>query len=355
MNKAPRRPEVIRPRALKPGDTVGIFTPSSPANIAFRAKYIHGRDALHKMGFRVIEGELTAQGHAQGYRSGPPGVRAREFMELIRNPEVRALIATIGGSNSSSMIPYLDFDEIRANPKIICGYSDVTALHMALLTQAGLSGFYGPAVMPSFGEWPSVDPFLRDSFLDATQRHVRGSRTLICPSQWSNHFRDATTSEWQTTPRRYSPNAGWRVLVPGAAEGPAIIANLNTLLAQAGTRYFPPLTGTILIIEQMDCRLSREERQLRQLEAMGILDEIVALLVGKPEVYDAEGSPFTYDELLLEVLGSRRSYPVVMDFDCSHTVPMLTLAQMCRLSVVADVGETAEVTVCEPMVSDLCI
>jgi muramoyltetrapeptide carboxypeptidase len=352
MTKTRIHGDVIRPQALRVGDTIGIFTPSYPANVAFRSKYSHGRRVLHKMGFHVVEGELTARGTGQGYRSGTPEARAREFMELFENPDVRALIATIGGSNSSSMIPYLDFGVIAANPKIVCGYSDVTALHMALLTQAKLSGFYGPAVMPSFGEWPDVDDFMRDSFLDATSRHVRGSRKLRCPSQWSNHFRDASSDEWQSAPRRYSPNTGWRTLVPGEARGSAIVANLNTLLALAGTRYFPSLAGTILIIEQMDCRMSREERQLRQLEAMGVLDEIVALLVGKPETYDAEGSPFTYDDLLLEVLGHRRSYPVVTNFDCSHTVPMLTLAQMCVLSVVAEAERTADVMVCEPMVMD---
>lgn len=147
------------------------------------------------------------------------------------------------------------------------------------------------------------------------------------------------------------PNAGWRALVPGTAEGPAIVANLNTLLALAGTRYFPSMTGVVLVIEQMDARLSREERQLRQLEAMGIFDCIIGLVVGKAETFDAEDAPFTYDDLLLEVLGSRRSFPVVSAFDCAHTVPMLTLAQMCRVSLVADIDSGVSFEVSEPMVS----
>ncbi|KYF63464.1 S66 family peptidase [Sorangium cellulosum] len=341
---------IIRPRALKQGDAIGIFTPSYPAHVVFRDKYLHGRETLRKLGFRVIEGELTEKAVAEGYRSGPPEARAREFMDLVTNPEVRALIATIGGTNSSSLLAHIDFERVRENPKIICGYSDVTALHMGLLTQSGLSTFYGPAVVPSFGDWPGVDGFTLDSFLDATGRHTDGARALLCPPQWSNHFRDAKTSEWCTAPRRYEPNAGWRALVSGDAEGPAIIANLNTLLSLAGTRYLPPLRGAILILEQMDCCFSREERQLRQLEAIGALDEIAALVIGKAEMTDTEGAPFSHDELLLEVLGLRRGYPVVTSFDCSHTVPMLTLAQMCRIRVRAHVKHGVEMAVCEPMV-----
>lgn len=80
------------------------------------------------------------------------GIRAIapvQFMKIIRDKSVSALISTIGGANSSSMIPYLDFDEIRAHPKVICGYSDVTSLHLSILAYSGLSTFYGPAVMPS--------------------------------------------------------------------------------------------------------------------------------------------------------------------------------------------------------------
>lgn len=341
---------ILRPRPLMPGATIGVFTPSYPAHIELAAKYEHGKGVLRRLGFRVVEGDLTARGTRQGYRSGPPEERARELTQLFQDPEIDAIIATIGGYNSSSLIPFLDFEEIRINPKVFCGYSDVTSLQMAILARAGLSTFYGPAVAPSFGDWPSVDAVTLDSFLDATQRHQSGARGLVPPARWSNHFRDARTMDWCTQARRYEDNTGWRTLVAGRARGPAIVANLNTLLTLAGTDCFPDLRAKVLFIEQMDARLSREERQLRQLEAMGALDQVAGLVLGKPEMYDSEGAPFGYEELVLEVLGSRRSYPVVTGFDCSHTVPMLTLAQMCEVSLVAHEGGTADLTVCEPMV-----
>src|SRR5438132_3967146 len=110
---------LIRPPALCRGDTLGVFTPSLPANVLFRAKYEHGLEVLRRLGFHVVEGELTKRFVSEGYRSGTPRERAQELMALMLAPEVKGLIATMGGFNSSSMIPFLDFDAIRAHPKVI--------------------------------------------------------------------------------------------------------------------------------------------------------------------------------------------------------------------------------------------
>ena len=90
---------LIRPPALRPGDAIGICTPSFPAHVAFRAKYLHGVAELRRLGFRVVEGDLTARATAQGARSGTPRERADEINALFANPDVRAIITTIGGSN----------------------------------------------------------------------------------------------------------------------------------------------------------------------------------------------------------------------------------------------------------------
>lgn len=341
---------LIRPPALLPGSKIGIFTPSAPYNVKVRDKYLHGVEVLKKMGFDVIEGNLTRTQKSQGYRSGTPKERADEFMELIRDKSVAALISTVGGANSSSMIPYLDFDEIRAHPKIICGYSDVTSLHLAILAYAGLSTFYGPAVMPSFGEWPDVLPDTKASFLEAVQLHRQGGRHLKPPAQWSNHCRFAP-GEWKATPRQFLKNDGWRALNSGSATGSLIVANLNTLMTAAGTDYFPKLEGKILLIEQMNASLSHEERNFRHLERLGVFDVLQGLIVGKPEVYDQQDAPFDYDDLILEVVGIERNYPIITQFDCGHANPMLTLAEMCEVKIVARSGFDTGFEILAPMVS----
>lgn len=341
--------EIIKPVALKPGDTIGVVAPSTPAHVLFREKHLHGIRVLEDMGFKVKEGKLTAKATSQGYRTGTPQERAAEFMDLILDETVSCIITTIGGMNSSSMIPYLDFDAIRKHPKIFCGYSDITSLHMAILHYAGVSTFYGPAVMASFGEYPTVVEGTKESFLAAVSADTKYPRELKPFPEWSDHFRDAKTDAWKTEVRQYQMNEGWRVLNNGEAEAPIIVANLSTLLAAAGTDYFPDTSGKILLLESMSAPFSVEERDFRQLQLMEVFDEIAGLIIGKPEFLNPQGAPFTYDELIMEIVGPRK-YPIISNFDCSHTVPMHTIAEMARVRLSARAG-TAAVTVLEPMVN----
>ena len=299
----------------------------------------------------MVEGPLTRRAVARGHRAGTPQERAAELNALFGDPEVRAILCTIGGANSSSLVPYLDFELIRANPKVFCGYSDVTSLHLALMRYAGLSTFYGPAVMPSFGEWPEVVPETRDSFLAAVSRTEPGARRLVPPARWSNHFRDAAGDEWRTEPRQYQPNPGWSVVHPGLAEGPALVVNLNTLRSNAGTPEFPDMKGAVLFIEEMSTGPALAERAFRHLAAMGVFEEVAGLVWGKVEHRSDPGSPHNLEELLLEAIGGVPPFPVVTDFDCGHTVPMLTLAQGVPVRVEAPAGGVAAITVLEPMVS----
>ncbi len=344
------RSSLIRPAALRPGDTVGVCTPSQPANVLFREKYQHGVGEIERLGFRVLEGQLTSRVTAQGYRSGTPRERAAELMALFRDPAVRGIVATIGGSCSASLIPYLDFDAIRQNPKIFCGYSDVTSLHLALLAHAGISTFYGPAVMPSFGEWPTVLPETRDSFLAAVTATQPAEREMLAPARYSRHFRDAKSDAWKTVPREWLLNPGPQVIYPGTVEAPCVAANLNTLLSAAGTDYFPDLTGRVLLLEEMSAELSMEERNLRHLERLGVFERVAGVLIGKPEFYSNEGAPFEYADLVREIVPQRAGVPVVMEVDVAHTVPMLTIAQETRVRVVASIGEAARWFALEPMV-----
>lgn len=340
------RKPLLRPPALRPGDTIGVFTPSSPANVVHRERYLHGLDALRRLGYRVIEGELTARAVSQGYRAGTPQERAAELMGLVRNPEVRALMATIGGSNSASLIPYLDFDEIRARPKILSGYSDVTSLHLAFTKHAGVGTFYGPAVVPQFGEWSGVLPETLASWQSAVGDTTPGPRRMVPPARWSNKAGSWIDGSWKRVPRTFEENPGWRVLRRGSASGPLVAANLNTLMSNAGTPEFPDLEGAILLIESMDAPISREERQLRQLERMGVFGAIRALLVGKPENFQAEGAPFGLDELILEIVPG--SFPIVTGVDCSHTHPMLTFPEGAPARL--DAGEGVELVFEGPFV-----
>nr|BFD32875.1 LD-carboxypeptidase [Pigmentibacter ruber] len=323
---------IIKPKALKFGATAGIFTASSPAHIWFKEKYFHAIEQLKKNGFKIHEGQITKQFISQGYRTACPKERAQEFMDLIENPKVDFLIATIGGFNSSSLLPYLDFKKIAQARKIISGYSDITSLHMGILTQASLSTFYGPAVIPTFGEWPEGFSESIASFKNLSSETKLNNYEIKPFKYWSNHFRNALNSEWKTGKRKYHLNNGVKILNQGYAEAPIIIANLNTLCSLAGTKYFPDLKEKILLIEDEHASFTEEERALTHLKLLGVFDNIVGLIIGKPEILENKNAPFTYEDLIFEIVG-KQNYPIVSQFDCGHTHPSHTLAQMLNVKI----------------------
>jgi muramoyltetrapeptide carboxypeptidase LdcA involved in peptidoglycan recycling len=341
--------EILKPKKLNKGDTIGIFTPSTPGYLYNEEMFQTGVKNLEELGFKVKLGHLTEQRASEGYRSGSPKERAEEFMTLVEDENVHALVSTIGGHNSSSMIPFLDFESIRKQRKIFCGYSDVTSLHMAILKYAGLSTLYGPALMTWFGEYPNGVTDSVESFMAAATGQLSYPRAIKPFSRWSNHCRDWGNGDWKNIPRKWEDNPGWRVLNPGEVNGEIVVANLNTLMSAAGTGYFPDVEGKILLIEEMGASYSAEERSFNQLLLMGVFDQISGLIMGKPEVEKNEGAPFTLDELLLEVVGSR-NYPIVSNFDCSHTLPMHTIAEHSKVSLKARSEYDVELTILESMV-----
>lgn len=342
--------ELIKPRALKKGDTIGICTPSSPSYTGNPEMFEVALGNIEKLGFKVKLGSLTAARASQGYRSGSPKGRAREFMDLVRDDEVKGIMSTIGGANSNSMIPFLDFAEIRRQRKFFCGYSDVTSLHLAILHYAGLRTIYGTAAMVWFGDYPDGIAESAESFYQAVTETADTPRQLAPFPRWSNHSRDWGSGAWKTEPRKWQTNEGWRVLSEGSARGEIVVANLNTLLCAAGTPYFPSLKGRILLVESMAAPFHMEERDFRQLQLMGVFDDIAGLIVGKPEFPDTEGAPFTHNQLIEEVVGPR-DYPIVTEFDCGHTVPMHAIGEAALIELCARGERDVQLTLCEALVS----
>lgn len=328
--------ELLKPRPLQRGDGIGIFTPSWPANIHIKDKFEHAKKELEDEGFKIIEGNITALGSGQGYRTSSGKDRAEEFMNLITNPEVKCILSTIGGWNSVSLIPHLDYERIRDERKIICGYSDVTSLHFAILKYSGLSTFYGPALVPSFGESPHKFSYTFESFLKISTNPFLKSYDLSPPQTWSDQFIDARDESWKKVERDYQQNPGWKTFQKGEVHRKqAFAGNLETLLSFAGTDFFPDLTDSILIIEETEGFLSKMERNYFHLKNLGVFEQILGLIISKPGALDPPGeNKVNREDVLREIIGER-PYPIVLDFDCGHTFPMLTIPQGIRLSIKA--------------------
>lgn len=327
-----QRHNLTIPPTIKKGETIGICTPSMPAYSISNEVFENGLKNIEKADFKVRLGSLTKNRASEGYRSAGPEERAKELMDLFIDPSVKAILATIGGMNSNSLIPYLDFEVIKRNPKIFCGYSDITSLHLSIMKYSNLATYYGPGLMPHWSEYPDAVNDSTQSFLEALEPKER----ILKPfSKWSNHSRDWQTDAWKTLPRQWNHNTGWKILNPGKVTAPVLLCNLNTLISAAGTDYFPDVQGKVLLIEEMDAPLSKEERSLRQLQLMGVFDKIDGLIMGKPENLKLEGAPFGLDELLMEIVGLRK-YPIISGFDCSHTIPMHTIRQQSLISFEAN-------------------
>ena len=220
---------MLIPPKLKRGDTIGIFSPSSPISATVPVRYRRGVDYLKSQGFCIREGALT--GKRDGYRSGSIRERAEELNALIRDPEVRCIMSSIGGMNSNSLLPYLDYEALMADPKIIVGYSDVTALLLGIHQRTGLTTYYGPAAAASFGELPPYVDETFQYFWDVVGEGASLPWTLPTPAEWTEEHLD-----WANQTRSKVPVPNRLVTLQGGqARGRLIGGNLNTMLGIWGT------------------------------------------------------------------------------------------------------------------------
>ena len=308
---------LLSPR-LRVGDTIGYFSPSLPATSFAPKRHARAVSFLESKGFTMRAGALT--GASDTYRSGTTQARVQELNALIRDPEVRCIMSTIGGSNSNSLLPYIDYDALRADPKIIVGYSDVTAILLAVYAQTGLQTFYGPALVASFGElMPLVDEtysyFFKVVMSEAT--HIR----LSAPARWTEEY-----LEWEEQERAKVTHPNDCLFEgKGVVKGRLIGGNLNTMTGVWGSQFMPTIEhGDILLVEDSLKDIATVEKLFAFLKLNGVFDRIGALLLGKHELFDDKGVGRTPRMVLEEILDGMQ-LPIVSRFDCAHTHPMLTL------------------------------
>ncbi|WP_371068973.1 S66 peptidase family protein [Sediminibacillus sp. JSM 1682029] len=306
---------MIKPRKISGGDKIGIITPSAPAPVKFKQRYQRGLEQLRNLGYQVVEGKCSTR--QQAYRSGSIKDRAEEINAFFYDEEIKAIISTIGGTNSNSLLPYIDYEVVKNNPKIVMGYSDVTALLLSLYAKTGLATFYGPAIIPSFGEFPEMLPKGLEFFQHVVTKQKNAPYTLEIPEKWTDEMLDWHT---QNRAKKMYINEGWNCLREGKTTGKLIGGNLNTMSGFLNTEYFPDLTDSILFIEDSFKDMAVEERLFSMLKVSGIFDKISGLIVGKHEQFDDLNAPFTLDELLLEVIGDR-DIPILTNVDVGHTFP----------------------------------
>ncbi|MCB2312235.1 LD-carboxypeptidase [Clostridium tagluense] len=304
---------------LKKGDLIGIFSPSSPITYTCPKRFERSKKYLENKGFKIVEGKLT--GKCDFYRSGSIKERADELNSLIRNPNIKCIMATIGGMNSNSILPYIDYEAFKRNPKIIIGYSDVTAILLGIYAKTGINTYYGPALVASFGELSPFVDWTYNYFKEITVDEIKFPYDLEIPEYWTDEC-----INWETQDRNKEKRENqWITVYEGTVKGRVIGGNLNTIQGMWGSEYMPAIEeGDILFIEDSLKDAATIERSFSFLEVNGIFDKISGIILGKHELFDDLKTGRKPYEILLEVLGDRK-IPFISDFDCCHTHPMMTL------------------------------
>ena len=307
-------------RNLKVGDKIGVFTPSSPATVTAKQRYIRAKSFLEEKGFQIVEGKLT--GYMDHYRSGTPKERAEELNELIRDTKIKMIMSTIGGTNSNSILPYIDYEAFKRNPKLLVGYSEATAILLAIYAKTGITTYYGPALIPSFGEF---EPLVNDTYQYFEQYFMQKQNIpydVPMPTYWSDE-----PVNWleKTTEKKLSKNE-WVTGQDGIAEGRLIGGNVNAMYGFIGSPYFPEIKqGDLLLLEDCMKTASVVEKNFAMLKVNGIFNKVSGIILGKHEQFDDLGTGKQPLDLLMEQLDGI-DIPVLADFDTCHTHPMHPLA-----------------------------
>lgn len=245
------------PPALKAGDTVCFVAPATLIQ-EHELKRIHTvRVALENQGLRVVMGKHALD--RQGYLAGTDQDRAEDINAAFANPDVNAILALRGGWGSNRILPYLDFELIRRNPKVFMGFSDITTLLNAFYHRAGLVTFHGPVGLTPWND------FHRSYILPL----MFGGQALLYRNE--QHY----------GPLLVTGDNVIRIINPGVAEGRLVGGNMSVWLSLSGSDYLPDMQGKILFFEDVNESLYRIDRYLSTLQLNGTLEKIVGIIFGQ--------------------------------------------------------------------------
>ena len=242
------KPSITVPAPLSPGDTIAVYSPSSAAPCRFPLRFGRGLEKLRSLGYSVLlSNHATAD--IEG-KAGTPHQRARDLEELFFNPNVKGIVASIGGNDARLVVPLIDWSRIMRHPKWFVGHSDTTAIHCALLSKASIASLYGPTVMTDFAEFPDMPSESEESFQSCI---CKGTFPPLKPiNQFYGECPDWANKGGQEAlrPRLSAPKPV--VLNPGVATGRVVggcIESLSELAESTERQWFTAGSGDILLLE----------------------------------------------------------------------------------------------------------
>lgn len=295
----------VKPPRLKNGDVIGLVSPASTPTprdkIEGSVRYLEG------LGYRVKVGQHVSK--AWGYLAGTDKERAEDFNAMIRDPQVKAIFALRGGYGTPRILPLIQYRALARQPKIVSGFSDITALQLAIYRKCGLVTFSGP--MPAVEFWKEPDQYTEEQFWRLiTSKSVVG--TLENPLQ-----------------ERYD------LQKEGKTSGVILGGNLALVVSTLGTPFMPPLSGAILVLEEVGEYPYRVDRMFAQLRNAGILKNLAGMLLGQFTECEPKdpAQPHLNVEYLLKEYAQMVEGPVLGNLLYGHIPKKLTVPFGLRATV----------------------
>ena len=306
----------IIPERLKAGDKVMVIAPARGIKIIGQDCREIARQRLEGLGLKVAFAPNTTDENWDFMGSTTVEKRVADIHTAFADKSVKAVLTIIGGANSNQLVKFLDYDLIKNNPKIFCGFSDITALHSAIRAKTGLETYYGPH-FSSLGMKLGCD-YTFDHFVKML---VTDGRDEVTPSEiWSDDL-------WflDQDKREFEANEGYWNIHNGSAKGEINGGNLCTFNLLLGTEYRPEFKpNTILFIEDTEVSpLADFERNLQALICQPDFKNVKALVIGRFQ----KGSKVTREglEYILNTKPELKDLPILANVDFGHSSPLLTI------------------------------
>jgi muramoyltetrapeptide carboxypeptidase len=303
-----------KPKRLQPGMTIGVVAPSSPADEDETVRY--ALELVESFGFKAKPGKHLFE--RTQYLAGPDAARAEDLNAMFADPSVDAIMAMAGGYGAMRTLPYLNYEVIRANPKALIGYSDITALHCALHRHCGLITYHGQTALSRFSDY-SIAEF---------------QRVLMQPEA---NLTIGAPPKFEAGPGRVERVNRITTIRPGIARGRLIGGNLTLISCLMGTPYEPDFTGRLVFLEDVHEKPYRVDRMLTQLVLSGKLAKAAGLIFGK--FTDAEDTSNTFSlEHVLTDCGKAVNLPCARGLMIGHVADQTVVPIGVEAEFDADTG-----------------
>ncbi|EHL31963.1 S66 family peptidase [Legionella drancourtii] len=333
--------QLIRPKKLNPGDKIAVISASWGGPGTFPYRYEVGKQRLESVfGLEVVEMPHALKDADWIYQN--PKARAEDLMQAFLDPTIKGIFSTIGGDDAIRLLPYIDFEIIRKNPKIVLGYSDSTVLHFICL-KAGIASFYGTSVMTGFAENVAMHKYtvsaIKKSFFST---HKIGA--IPKPSEgWTKEYLDWQKPSNQQIQRKLEPKMKWEFIgcTDKIVQGRLLGGCVEVLQFINATEIWPSLDiwdGCILFLETSEEGVAPLflKRFLRNLAAQGILAKIAGILFSKPGGQHILAPQFKdYGKAILDIFEEYQlpQVSVVVNMDFGHSDPMWVMPYSCLAEI----------------------